>query len=228
MFEVYTQKLVLNIQKIMKKSILLSTAFTVLFGLLSLSASAQDKKNVIKTNLFGAFAGQYQLAYERVLNENSAFQLSAGIISRTGSQTMGVNSYESKTSGFIIIPEYRYYLGKEKESPKGFYVAPFARMLLRTNNLTDKSENTSSVDVSRKEKVTAVGGGVALGYQALIGNVVSLDFAIGPQYKSRSTTTTYNQAGVTDEDFNSKFIDFKIQDRSGLGVRIAVGLGIAF
>ena len=80
----------------MKKSNLLSTALVVLFGLLSINSFAQDKKNVIKANLFGALVGQYQLAYERVLNSKSSFQLSAGVVSRTGSQTMFENSYNGK------------------------------------------------------------------------------------------------------------------------------------
>lgn len=212
----------------MKKTLLLSTALVALFALFSFNASAQNKKNVVKANLFGVFAGQYQLSYERTLNPKSSLQLSAGLISRSGSQTFGTNSYTSKTSGFIIIPEYRYYLASaDKGSPKGFYVAPFARVLVRTNNLTDTSLERNP-DVSRKEKVSAMGGGLVLGYQALIGNLVSLDISAGPQYKSRNSKTTYNQDGVTDDDFDSKFIDFKIQDRSGMGVRFAVSLGVAF
>jgi hypothetical protein len=212
----------------MKKTFLLSTALVALVALFSFNASAQNKKNVVKANLFGVFAGQYQLSYERTLNPKSSFQLSAGLISRSGSQTFGTNAYESKTSGFIVIPEYRYYLASaDKGSPKGFYLAPFARILMRSTNLTDNSLEKTP-DVSRKEKVSAMGGGLVLGYQALIGNLVSLDISAGPQYKSRSSKTTYNQTGVTDDDFDSKFIDFKIQDKSGIGARFAVSLGVAF
>lgn len=97
--------------------------------------------NVIKWNIRGVFAGQYQLVYERVLNEQMSVQLSAGYIIRPSSQSIESGStkrsYKAKTTGFIIIPEFRYYIISKYPVPKGFYIAPFARIRAVTQVLND-------------------------------------------------------------------------------------------
>lgn len=206
----------------MKKiTIILATFFC--FAIFN-AAQAQIKNNVIKTNLIGILGNQYQLAYERAFNEHMSAQLSVGYISTSSSQTIGSNSFESKTSGVIIIPEFRYYF---TEAPKGVYVAPFARIRLVSEDLTDTS-NPLNTDVSFEEKVSTVGGGAVFGYQFLIADAVALDIFLGPQYKSRSSSRTYDVHGVTDVDFSNKFIDFKIADKAGAGIRFGFNLGVAF
>lgn len=202
-------------------SIILGIIFSfVIFN----NVHAQIKSNVIKTNLVGILGGQYQLAYERAFNENMSAQLSLGYITTSGSQTTLGNSYESVTSGVIIIPEYRYYFS---EAPNGVYLAPFARIRMVKQDLTDTS-NPINTDVSFEEKVTTVGGGLVIGYQVLIAEAVALDIFLGPQYKSRSSSRTYDVDGVTDDDFHHKFFEFKIADKSGAGIRFGFNLGIAF
>jgi hypothetical protein len=187
-------------------------------------AFAQVKNNAIKTNLIGLVAGQYQLAYERAINEKMSVQLSAGYITYDGSQTLGSDSYKMDATGFIVIPEFRYYFA---EGLKGAYAGAFVRYRSATEKYKDVS-NPIGTDVSRDTKISSIGGGAVLGYQALISDALVIDIFVGPQYKTRSTTNTYKTAGVTDDDFNSKFIDVKIFDKSGVGVRFGINVGVAF
>jgi len=205
--------------------------------------------NVIKWNPWGVIAGQYQFVYERALNEKMSVQLSAGYITFPTSQTIITNSYEAKTTGFIVIPEFRYYITNSKyPAPKGFYLAPFARIRAVTQDLDDINVDPAfEKDVSYIDKVTTISGGVVLGGQALIADVLSLDFFIGPQYKTRNFTRTYDDPAlnapydpalntlnntdyelVGDEEFDSKYIQIKIKDKSGLGVRAGFIIGFAF
>jgi hypothetical protein len=185
---------------------------------------SKQKQHVIKFNVVGVLTGQYQLAYEHGLNDKMSLQLSAGYISLSSSQTWDASSYSSTTSGFIIVPEFRYYFS---EMPKKFYVAPFARIRSTTEKLTDTSSPIGK-DVSYTNKTLSIGGGVVLGGQFLIADAVAVDIFIGPQYKSRSSKRTYDNAAVTDDDFNSKFVSFKIKDKAGVGVRFGVNIGFAF
>jgi len=208
--------------KNMKKIHILILA--ILLAGFSQNVSAQVKDHAVKFNAFGAIIGQYQLAYEHPLNDKSSVQLSVGYFSSTSSQTLGTDKYESKTGGFLIIPEYRYYFN---ESMKGLYGAAFFRLRTSSNTLTDQSIPIGT-DVSRKETGLTIGGGAVLGYQFLVADALVIDLFVGPQYKSRSSSITYDKAGVTDTDFQSKFLDFKIDDASGAGLRFGLNLGYAF
>jgi len=204
--------------KFFKVSLLAIILFSV-----SLS-QAQEKKNVIKFNALGVLGSQFQLAYERGLTEKVSIQLSAGYITYNSSQTVFSNSYKSKNNGFIIIPEARYYF---KEALDGAYLGAFARVRSVNTDLTDTSVPIG-IDVSREEIAMTVGGGIVVGYQFILAERIVIDLFLGPQFKERSSSNTYKTYGVTDTDFNSKFIDFKVKDKGGLGVRMGVNFGIAF
>ncbi|MEM7162816.1 MAG: DUF3575 domain-containing protein [Bacteroidota bacterium] len=197
----------------MKKLLLL--VFGLSFTALSYSQFADG---AVKLNLFAVVVGQYQLGYEHALNENSSVQLSAGIISRTWDGGVdfggGLNSsFEQKNSGFIVIPEYRYYFAGE--ALKGVYAGAFARYRSSSIEYTTTSgtESTTS-EFSR----SAVGGGAILGYQFIISDKVLIDLFLGPQYKSVSTTVD-----VASDDFDLNLLE---GESDGVGLRFGLNFGI--
>ena len=150
----------------MKKEIFLQGFALMIFiaALICLSAfssSAQKKhggaeyKNLIKVNPIGMAFGQYQLAYERVLDKKTSVQLSVGYITLPSSYAYVVGtyitSYESVTSGVILIPEYRLYF---KDAGQGLYAAGVARIRLVNDKLKDTS-NPMNLDVSKFPKTFA-------------------------------------------------------------------------
>ena len=185
---------------------------------------APEFQNAVKINPIDFAFGRYHGIYERALTDKTSIQLLAGYIRQTGDQTIFDNSYENVNSGFILIPEYRYYFG---EALSKFYVAPYARVRMVSDKLTDTSDPID-IDVSRTEKVNNFGGGAIFGGQFLLANGITLDMFLGGHYKVRNSTITYETEGVTDEDFSDKFLDFKIRDKSGLGLRLGFTLGYAF
>jgi len=196
----------------MKKVLILA------IGILSGSvAFSQYADGAAKFNLFGVAVGQFQVAYEHALNENSSVQLSAGIISRTwdgGIDFGGISSgFEQKNSGFIVIPEYRYYFAGE--ALKGVYAGAFARYRSVSIDYTTTAgtESTTS-EFSRN----AVGGGLLLGYQFIISDKVLIDLGIGPQYKSVSTTIEANG-----DDFDLNLLE---GESDGIGIRFGLNFGI--
>lgn len=182
------------------------------------TAEAQVKNNVVKVNLFGMIAGQYQLAYERSINENMSVQLAAGIISRDWEIAIGSTDQTQEDNGFIIIPEWRYYFST---APKGAYAGAFFRYRTVTNKIeyTTLDQNLNEVDATLEATRSAIGGGLLIGYQVLISDAVGIDIQLGPQYKA--VTLDYK-----DTDPNSG-VTFEGED-DGIGVRFAINFGIAF
>jgi hypothetical protein len=200
----------------MKKITLLSLAF---FALTAFNSSfAQVKDNAVKVNIVGAVIGQYQLAYERALTENISVQLSFGYISRKYDLSP---VYISKTSGILIIPEVRYYF---KESLKGAYGAAFFRYRGVSTDYDFLDDSFYNYDY--EEKRTSIGGGLVLGYQALISDAVVFDIFLGPQFKSASYKATYADPNIDEDDYTN--ISFKGVESSGVGVRFGFNLGVAF
>jgi len=102
---------------------------------------------------------------------------------------------------------------------KGLYGAAFARV--RSTNFTSTWDDTSVQDLGYSQSRFAVGGGIVLGVQVLAGDVFVFDIFAGPQYKSVSSTTTYN------DSTNPGSID-DIWDPSPFGLRFGFNLGAAF
>ncbi len=192
--------------------------FTLLVVLgITTTAFSQYANGAAKFNLFGVAVGQFQFGYEHALNENSSVQLSAGIISRTwdgGIDFGGLSSsFEQKNSGFIVIPEYRYYFAGE--ALKGVYAGAFARF--RSLGI-DYTTTTGSDAVTSEFSRTAVGGGAILGYQFIISDKVLIDLFLGPQFKSVSTEVDANG-----DDFDLNILE---GESDGFGIRFGLNFGI--
>ncbi len=175
-------------------------------GVMGNEAVAQVKSNSVKFNAFGMFAGQYQLAFERAINDKITIQLSGGLVSRKWE----LGTYEQKDGGFVIIPEARYYFN---ESMKGLYAGAFARYKSGSTTATD-ADGEVYYEASR----SAVGGGAVLGYQFLIAERLVLDLFAGPQYK---TTSSEVKTGT------ETALDLK-GESDGIGARFGFNIGVAF
>jgi hypothetical protein len=202
------------------------------FAIMFVCASAFAQKNVVKLNVPGLLGGNYMLAYERVLNDKMSVQLAAGYINLSSSTSAWFDdsrSLDGSLNGFIVVPEFRYYVtNASKDVPRGLYAGGFARIRMVTDKVVDSGDPSDPVNYSYTDKTNTFGGGVVLGYQALIADVLSIDFFIGPQYKSKSTSRTYVDSNANDTDLAETFPIFKIKEKSGAGVRLGINVGVAF
>ena len=183
--------------------------FAACAALMSLTMSAQQNTQAVKTNPLGFFAGQYQVAYERALNDNFSVQLSAGFIGGTSEGTLVGDSLEITTetynkTGFIAIPELRWYPGGS--ACEGFYIAALGRF--RSATTVNESDD---VILER----TANGAAVVLGYQRATDGYM-VDFFVGPQYKAVTSAGTLEEAS-----------SFFTSDNP-MGVRVGVNLGFGW
>ena len=175
-------------------------------------AQAQEETGVIKTNPLGWFVGQFQFGYEHFLSENVSVQLIPGGIFHAGSVSINdsivgfFETYSATRTGFIVIPEFRYYLGDV--APDGLYIAPFARYRSVTTKVDEDDQSS--------EKRNAMGGGFVLGYQYQLANGLTGEVFLGPQLKSVNTTPTgaYEQY---DEDV--------FDDVQGSSIRFGITIG---
>lgn len=200
---------------------------------------------IIKTNPLGVFAGQYQLAYEHTLTSHLTLQLSLGYIEgngESGSATINNQSYNYnvESSGFIAIPEVRYYF--KESAPEGWYMAALARYRYKEKNLKDNSNGTEGIDqdLSRTKTIKAIGGGAVIGYQWVMNSGFIVDLFSGWTFKDRSTSYDYdnnalnandpdgNYDSIGDKLFSEKYIDFKTEDSKGSALRFGINIGYKF
>lgn len=190
----------------------------------------------------GYFIGQYQFGYERALSDKFSVVLNAGAIYRSQTAISSVvNSvdldFNRKVSGFILIPEARFYFSK-KQAPEGAYLAGFGRFRQVNAEWNTEIENPDEnveefVDVSTTRTRTAVGGGFLIGYQVIGEGGMTFDIFIGPQFKDVSSQVKYDMDSLTgtvdgEEVFPEKIgIDWN-WDRAGTGIRFGFNFGYAF
>ena len=181
----------------MKKIIFL---FLSIFLFCSISFSGySQKRNFVKVNLFSPLVKSGSFFYERVLNDDMSGQL--------GFFFTKVSAGDTKFSGFGITPEFRYYLS-ETAPPKGLFMAPYFRYSsFKLSNEGDSAEGNLSV----------VGGGLLVGAQTLLKDVITIEAFLGPAYGFGNINVTTGS-----ED------DFDITTFDGFGVRAGITVGIGF
>ena len=189
----------------MKNSLLILIA--LLLSTISLSAQSDGPGQVVKTNPFGFFGGQYQFGYEHALSDKISVQMSAGVFTGSGSATdSALVTVTSKRSGFIVIPEFRFY--PSGNACEGFYIGALVRY--RTVSWTIDDIDWYNRDV--------FGGAAVLGYQ-WYGDGMMVDVFVGPQFKT----------------VNTEFFDETYDDISDLfggggngGVRFGMNIGFGW
>ena len=109
-----------------------------------------------------------------------------------------------RTGNFAITPEVRFYMGKGVF--RGFYVAPFVRFARYTLDLPFNFDVPNSTGGSTAELIplsgdlNAITGGVLLGAQWKITNLIYLDWSFfGPQYGGSNGSISGKRPLTTDE-----------------------------
>jgi hypothetical protein len=105
-----------------------------------------------------------------------------------------------------ITPEARVHL--LPHYLKGLYAGPFFRYRKLSWDIPSKGVGADFI---------SLGGGVTLGYQFLIKNLLILDFFVGPAFSSHDLKI---KTGTVD--------DFKLPITTSVGARAGIGLGVAF
>ena len=181
----------------MKKIIFLFLSI-LLFCSVSFSGYSQ-KSNFIKANLFSPLVRSGSFFYEKVLNDDMSGQL--------GFFFTKVGAGDTKFSGFGITPEFRYYLS-ESAAPKGIFMAPYIRY--QSFSLTVEGDIAEA-------KLSVFGGGLLVGAQTLLKDVITIEAFIGPAYGFGNLDVEAGSEG-----------DFEIGAFDGFVVRAGVTVGIGF
>jgi len=139
------------------------------------TASAQNVEyegnlpNVLKINPISLAFGNFNLSYQRALNNASAIQVGANYWYRL---------FGTDVSGFGIRGGYQFFItNRAKAAPEGFYIGP---------QLSFNGFSVSETD----ESVTSVGIGLLLGYQWVWDSGVTLDLGAGPIYQFANDENT--------------------------------------
>jgi hypothetical protein len=173
--------------------LLLSAVFCI-----TMSASAQ-KQNLIKANLMSPIVRTGSFFYERALNEDMSFQI--------GFFFSGASIVDTKFRGYGITPEFRLYLSEARQAPSGIFVAPYLRY--------QSFDLSASGDLS-SATYSSMGGGLLIGTQRVLSDVISLEGFIGPSYSAGKVKL----AAGDDFEWNTGMFD-------GFGVRFGFTVGFA-
>lgn len=191
--------------------------------LLAATSGALAQNNALKLDIFQPIVNTAALSYEHKLDESSSFQLGLAATINYREDGFSFNSEGRRTSGFSILPEYRFYLSEKHPALEGFYVAPY----LRYQHLSQKGQYeqynnvTGTYTIRNSEaSLNAFGGGVVVGRHWIFKQRFSLDALLGPSYMV---------SGVTSDDSNVSRNDFLgFYEDINYGIRGGVTFGIAF
>lgn len=147
--------------------------------LLFITVVGSAQNNVVKLGVLNIAYGDYNIAYERVINEKSSINLTVGFwkpsldlapINEAIKSNEGIWIQELR-SGKNIALDYRFYTGDV--APKGFYLGPYLRYWDLELLLGDVVK-PNNFDVTTNLK--SIGAGVQFGYQWIIAKTVSIDW----------------------------------------------------
>ena len=200
----------------MKKYIIVSF---LLFLCLSWSDSAKAQKNVVKLDLFSLPFSTVCLHYEGVTMPKQSlvlrgnYQIPHSLPSFLTSAfeeegtDVGIGISDSELSGWGFGAEYRFYMGKEKEAPNAFYMAPFFDHKKSTVSITGKYNNSDTgvigadATIEGHWKRTLLG--LQLGRQWIINERISIDWgfvgfgfranSLGLSFKSSDANENYEE-----------------------------------
>jgi len=250
----------------MKKYIAIVFTLFILL-LVPLTTWSQDfDRNVVKLNLTGLLFNNYEIQYERAISKSISLTFSGrlqpyGKIPAISTVEGLIDDPEivSEIENFrlgntVLTTELRFYLGKHP-GPRGFYIAPFARLsnisagydeFLLDVESNDGNQNTKSIDF--KGDIRGLTGGLMLGSQWKLGKSVYLDWwIIGASFGSSSGLVEAISALSQDEqdfirqelsDLEIPFLEYNVEvNNSGAKLnfngpfatlRAGITLGIGF
>ncbi len=215
------------------KKILLPIGFVLLSNALFAQTSWQpklnntSKQNTIKINPINPFFGQYQLAYERMLNEKFSIQLEGGVISRT--QNGLIKDVRSEKNGFIALPAMRYYFYRESDEEPMFYFSLNYRFRKLHERFTDNEYYLYSHHYNR----TYNGAGLTIGAQYYMFNLISMEVFGGLQYGFVKESYQFDNSSVNQSDYEyefpvSTFSGKYLSGYNNFPLRAGIILGVVF
>jgi hypothetical protein len=149
-----------------------------------------SRSNTVKLDLTSQliYSKSLVLAYERVTKANQSLVVTAGYHTFPTLVDLGSNIHvtdNNKRGGYVLGAEYRFYLAKENKyaAPHGVYLGPYMTYHQFANNrnieVTNDDGSLSQAILDTRFNVFNIG--VQLGYQFIINDRWSIDFAfIGP------------------------------------------------
>lgn len=188
---------------------------------------SDDPRNTIKINPFGFIIGQYQLTYERFLNDFNAVQLTLGVVD-------DVHRTETQRSGILIIPEYRKGLDKLIDAP--LYLALLYRYYQINYEYEVNNNFAGNGNQKAIEKRKTHTGGLVLGYswsKGLKPNSSSgvnfiIDVFMGIQRKKVIIENNFRDidgSWVVEPNFVD---DIRVGEGDFPGIRMGVNMGALF
>lgn len=236
---------------------MLKTRYILAAILFACGTAGFSQNNTVKIGFSDAFLGNYNLSYERVINDNNSLQLKFGYMNPINSLFISESTITPKaytlreTSGGLNASlEYRFFLSR-REIPQGFYIAPYLRFfnqsMVYTDEISDRHFNVDS-------KLGTVGLGAQLGYQLVVNEIFTFDFyffgagidrhTIRLKYQLEEPQSGFDYGTITDdvsqvfEDINylEEQLEHTVNDdnlTSKLpfifpGFRLGISVGVAF
>jgi len=153
-------------------------------------ANADDPANVVKIKLLPLIFTMFTLQYERSIKENMSVACDFSFLRRSVTETnLNNESFTTTYSAFGFSPEFRLY--PNGDAREGFFVGPYATYL----NFGIKGEyvnSNSAKGTGEISGITAIGGGVLLGWKWLIQDAFVIETHLGYNYLSLTTPSTVN------------------------------------
>lgn len=203
-----------------------------LFPVFNSSAKEFDKtesdslkrKNEIGLVLTDLIDGSYQFRYERKVGKHisvglgSALKTEDGLMSISGIDKERIKTGDITYSGYKLIPDVRYYLGKTQQyEMDGFYFGAYSKYFHFNSNLTGTyfTQEMDEYSLDFDAKVNVFSLGLMLGYKLAVSKRFNIDFMILGPGASRQSYKLIPQSQLPDEfydDLNDALKNFSLYD----------------
>ena len=163
-------------------------------------------------------SGKFNVRGEWGYAPNKSLSVTVGVPRRSKLPDWMANDIEVDENGAVtttdyralsVIVENRFYFGEKEKSPRGFYLAPYARYhRLWLTHATVQPEPVEEIRITGA--VSGIGGGGAAGWQFGIGDHVTVDMTfIGIDFKWFRGAITYSNSNPDNdvEAFRAKVED---------------------
>ncbi len=175
----------------MKKLLLLIFAVSISVSVFSqtLAKSSTENKKPIVVSLYplAFFSSNFMVGFEHGINKKMSGRINAAVgysdrlnyYEFESNNFNNVNSPMMNQEAFYIEGQFRFYPGESVTN--GIYIAPYLLSKSLNFDVTLGTYNNQGalVEVTSHKKMSAIGGGVLVGYQYEILDIMSLDVYLG-------------------------------------------------
>jgi hypothetical protein len=203
-------------------------SFVFIFSLINVQGQELEKgnaaKNAISLMVTDLIKGTNQLSYERSLGKHFSVNLGLarksedGLINLSGIDTDKIKTGDLTYSGFIMIPEVRYYLNNSGNyEMNGFYFGAYIKHSNFKSDLdgTYINDDSESFQIAFDAKIKVTSIGLLVGYKLALSKKFTLDFLIaGPGTGSYDFSFKNNKDLPEEfyEDFNKALENYSLFD----------------